>query len=390
MIKLNIEKRSGKARTGTLSTSHGVVKTPGFVPVGTRGALKGMSFEDASALGADIFMVNTFHFYCKKEYEIVGEVGGLHRFLDINYPLMTDSGGFQVFSLGAGWERGVGKLKKEESKQTKRGMVKINEEGVVFRSPFDGSRVEMTPESSMEAQMKLGADIVFAFDECTSPLASKKYQEQSLQRTHRWAERCIKSFKSENQGLFGIVQGSGFEDLRRESAKVISSLPFSGFGIGGSFGGSFGDSKQNMYDMVEIVCNELPENKPRHLLGIGDPDDILEGALRGIDLFDCVTPTRFARHGTALTHKGRLNLRSSQLKNDDGPIDEECSCDVCKKYKRRYIHHLTKKKEIYGIMILMHHNIHFMMSLMENVRKAIEEDNLPQFKEHFLNKYKSK
>ncbi len=383
MIRFNVEKKDGKARSGVLHTDHGSVETPAFVPVATCGALKGMSFEKATLLGASMFMVNTFHFYCRKEYETVGEAGGLHSFANVKLPLMTDSGGFQVFSLGAGWERGVGKMGKEGVTDSRKGLVKISEEGVVFRSPFDGSRVEMTPESSIDAQEKLGADIIFAFDECTSPLAPRDYQEKSLQRTHRWEERCLNAL-STDQALFGIVQGGKFEDLRRESARFISSLPFAGFGIGGSFGESFGDSKKNMHHMLEVIEEELPEEKPRHLLGIGEVDDILESVERGVDLFDCVIPTRFARHSTAITFKGRVNLKSPSFKEDKGPIDENCSCSSCLCYEKRYIHHLCRKGEMYGIIIILEHNLHFMMQLMQSIRGAIKEGRYSELKKSLL------
>lgn len=383
MIKFTIEKKDGNARTGVLETPHGEIKTPAFVPVATRGALKGMSFEKAASLGSSIFMVNTFHFYCREEYETVALAGGLHSFSGSYLPLMTDSGGFQVFSLGAGWERGVGKMCKEGSVEARKGMVKINEEGAIFRSPFDGRRVVMTPETSIKAQEKLGADIIFAFDECTSPLASREYQEEALQRTHRWAKRCLNTLSTE-QALFGIVQGGRFEDLRKESAQFISSLDFPGFGIGGSFGESFGDSKKNMHRMLEVINKELPEDKPKHLLGIGEVDDILESVERGVDLFDCVIPTRFARHATAITSKGRVNLKSASFKDSKEPIDKDCSCNSCLTYEKRYIHHLCRKGEIYGIMILLEHNLYFMMKLMKDIRDAIEENCFSQLKKSLL------
>ncbi len=376
MFSFQIKKKNGKARTGVLSTPHGEVKTPGFVPVATRGALKGMGFREAGELGADVFMVNTFHFYCRDEHLVVKEAGGLHRFLGTDYPLMTDSGGFQVFSLGAGWQRSTGKLPHKESNkrgQEKKGMVEIKEDEVVFKSPFNGDLVKITPESSVKAQENLGADIIFAFDECTSPLASYDYQKDSLQKTHRWAEKSLQVLKNEKQRMMGIVQGGRFEDLRKESARFIASLPFFGFGIGGSFGESYGDSKENMYSILDILSEELPSLKPRHLLGIGEPVDLIEASLRGVDLFDCVIPTRFARHGTALTSSGRVNVRSSVFQKDNSPLDANCSCTTCLQYQRSYLHHLSKKKEIYGIILLTHHNLHFILHLMEEIRESIEE-----------------
>jgi len=338
-----------------------------------------MSFEEGEELGADIFMINTFHFYCRKEYETVARKGGLHNFLNIDTPLMTDSGGFQVFSLGAGWEQSTGKILKREEKEEEKGKkkrVKIEEDRVLFKSPFDGSKVEITPESSVKAQESLGADIIFAFDECTSPLAPYEYQEKSLKKTHRWAERSLKAHTSEKQAMMGIVQGGGFEDLRKESAETIGKLSFFGFGIGGSFGNSYGDSKENMYSLLELVVDTLPSEKPRHFLGIGEPEDIVESVKRGVDLFDCVIPTRFARHGTVLTRKGRLNIKSSRYKEDDRPLEEGCKCKTCLNYKRSYLHHLAKRKEIYAVMLLMHHNLFYIFRLMEDLREKIEREEL--------------
>ncbi len=385
MFKFEIKRKAGKSRTGTLHTPHGSIQTPGFVPVATRGALKGTSFQRVKEMGADIFMVNNFHFYCRGEHQVVKKAGGLHNFLNIDYPLMTDSGGFQVFSLGAGYGQKTGKLPHKsiagsDPAMAKVGgsMVKIKEDKVIFRSPFDGSKVEITPESSIKAQENLGADIIFAFDECTSPLASYEYQKKSLERTHRWAEQSLKALSNKNQRMMGIVQGGRFEDLRRDSAKFISSLPFFGFGIGGSFGESFGDSKKNMYDILDILSEELDENKPRHLLGIGEPEDLIEGALRGVDLFDCVIPTRFARHGTALTSKGRINIEGACYRDDENPLDEECSCYTCRNYRKSYLHHLSRKEEIYGIMLLVEHNLFYILSLMEKIRTAIDENDFSE------------
>ncbi len=391
MFDFKIKKRSGKARTGVLYTPHGEIKTPAFVPVATRGALKGASFEDCKDLGADVFMVNTFHFYCKEEYKTVEKMGGLHSFLNIACPLMTDSGGFQVFSLGAGQEGNTGKVLKKPVKSgyNKKSEVKIKEDEVIFRSPFDGRKISITPENSIKAQELLGADLIFAFDECTSPLASYNYQKEALQRTHRWAERSLYSFKNkEKQAMFGIVQGGSFSDLREESAKFISSLPFFGVGIGGSFGESYGDSKENMHSILDLLSEKLPPERPRHLLGIGEPEDIVESVSRGVDLFDCVIPTRFARHGTVFTSKGRVNIKSAAYREDEAPLDENCSCDVCLRYKRSYLHHLARKKEIYGIMLLSKHNLFFILNLMKEVREAIEEDRLEEFKRNFLEQQK--
>jgi queuine tRNA-ribosyltransferase len=386
MFKFEIRKRFGKARTGVLSTPHGEIKTPGFVPVATRGALKGAEFERINELGADIFMVNTFHFYCNDEHKTVKKMGGLHKFMGVDYPLMTDSGGFQVFSLGAGYNQKTGKLPYKDSSlvEKRNSLVKIEEDKVIFKSPFDGRLIEITPESSVKAQENLGADIIFAFDECTSPLASYEYQKKSLGKTHRWAEISLESLKNDNQRMMGIVQGGRFENLRKESARFISSLPFFGFGIGGSFGESFGDSKRNMHSILDILSEELEESKPRHFLGIGEPEDLIEGALRGVDLFDCVIPTRFARHKTALTSKGRISISNARFKEDESPLDLDCSCRVCLNYKKSYLYHLARKNEIYSIMLLTEHNLYFILKLMEKIRESIEKGTLLEFRKDFL------
>jgi queuine tRNA-ribosyltransferase len=388
MFRFEIKKKFGKARTGVLSTPHGEIKTPGFVPVATRGALKGADFESVNKMGADIFMVNTFHFYCNEEHKTVKKMGGLHKFMSIEYPLMTDSGGFQVFSLGAGYQQKTGKLPHKEDKNVsffkRDSLVKIEEDRVIFKSPFDGKKVEITPESSIKAQENLGADIIFAFDECTSPLASYEYQKKSLKKTHRWAEISLDSLKNDKQKMMGIVQGGRFEDLRKESARFISSLPFFGFGIGGSFGESFGDSKSNMYSILDILCEELDERKPRHFLGIGEPEDLIEGVLRGIDLFDCVIPTRFARHKTALTSKGRISISNACFKEDESPLDLNCACRVCLNYRKSYLHHLARKNEIYSIMLLTEHNLYFILNLMEKIRESIKDGSILDFRKNFL------
>ncbi len=378
------------ARKGIISTPRGKIKTPSFVPVATKGALKGASFEDVSKMGANLFIINTFHFFCNERYNDVSRFGGLHNFLNIKYPLMTDSGGFQVFSLGSGWEYGVGKVAKDSGSRKKESNVKISDEGVVFTSPYNGDKLKMTPEISIKVQEKLGADIIFAFDECTSPLDSYDYHKTSLERTNNWARRCLESFKARNQVMMGIVQGGKYEDLRKKSAQLIASLPFFGFAIGGSFGESFGDSKTGISQVLDWTSPILPESKPRHLLGIGEPDDILEAVERGIDLFDCVIPTRWARHGTALTKKGRANLKSLKFSKSKKPIDNECLCPVCQKYSSAYIAHLIKEKEIYGVMLLTQHNLFWILNFMEEIRRAIERDEFLKFKKAFLGRYKKR
>ncbi len=378
-FKIIKKSKTSALRRGALLTPHGKIETPNFAPVATRGALKGCAIPKE----AQILMMNTFHLFCNERYKDIERVGGLHSFTGNQIPIMTDSGGFQVFSLGAGWQQGVGKLA-QTSSQERKGRVKIDNRGVAFRSPFDGRLLKMTPEKSISVQEKLGADIIFAFDECTSPLADWNYTKESIERTYRWAQRSLKRFKGNNQGIFGIVQGGPYLDLRRESAQGVASLPFSGFGIGGSFGGSYGDSKKSMYRVLDEVIPLLPDQKPRHLLGIGEPDDIVESVERGIDLFDCVIPIRWARHGVALTSKGRLNLRKRGLTKKDEPLDQDCSCRVCSDYSLSFLSHLIKDKEIYGISLLAEHNIFWILNLMKEIRDSIGQDDFPQLKKRIL------
>jgi queuine tRNA-ribosyltransferase len=380
MFSFDVLNKDGKARTGILETPHGKIETPNFVPVATKGALKGSNFNTAISSGAQIFMMNTFHFFCNERYKDVARFGGLHKFTSINSPIMTDSGGFQVFSLGSGWDSGIGKLNNNGLKKENKRKTFIDDDGVTFISPYNGNKLRMTPEISMKVQQKLGADIIFSFDECTSPLDSYEYTEKSLTRTHRWAERSIKSLKRKDQAMLGIVQGGPYLDLRDRSAKFIGSLPFFGFGIGGSFGGSYGDSKKSMNETLSKIIPILPENKPKHLLGIGELDDLIESVKQGVDLFDCVIPTRWARHGMAITSKGRINLKYGKLLKEKKPIDVKCDCPVCKKYSLSYIAHLLKEKEIYGISLLSEHNIYFILNLMRRMRDAIKEKKINSFK----------
>jgi queuine tRNA-ribosyltransferase/7-cyano-7-deazaguanine tRNA-ribosyltransferase len=377
-----------------LKTPHGIIHTPNIALVATKGSIRGISFDLARKFGGEIFMINTFHFFHNDRYKVVEKFGGFHKFLDINYPLMTDSGGFQVFSLGFGLEHGVGKVadifplearNHNQSLDVRRprgkSLVKIYEEGVEFISPYDGKKLFLSPELSIKIQKILKADIIFAFDECTSPLSSYDYTKQAMKRTHRWALRCLEEFKgTKNQVMFGIVQGGEYEDLRKESAKFINSLPFFGFGIGGSLG----KSKKDIIKVLNWTIPLLDENKPRHLLGIGEVDDIFNSIEQGIDLFDCIIPTRWARHGTGFTSKGRINLKSSKYITDKKPIDPECKCNVCQKYSRAYICHLLKEKEIYGIILLTEHNIFWILNLFKEIRKAIRNNQFTKMKRKFL------
>jgi queuine tRNA-ribosyltransferase len=396
-FKIIKKDKNNRARLGILKTPHGIIHTPNIAIVATKGSIRGISFDLARKFGGEIFMINTFHFFHNDRYKIVKKFGGLHKFLNINYPLMTDSGGFQVFSLGFGLEHGVGKVADifplearnhnkslEVARPKGKSLVKIFEEGVEFVSPYDGKKLFLSPELSIKIQKILKADIIFAFDECTSPLSSYEYTKKSMRRTNRWALRCLEEFKgTKNQVMFGIVQGGEYEDLRKESAKFINSLPFFGFGIGGSLG----KSKKDIIKVLNWTIPLLDENKPKHLLGIGEVDDIFNAVEQGIDLFDCVIPTKWARHGTGFTFKGRINLRSSKYLNDKKPIDFECRCNICRKYSRSYLCHLIREKEIYGIMLLAEHNIFWILNLFKEIRKTIFNGNFRDLKRKILKYY---
>lgn len=357
-------KQSG-ARLGRVHTPHGTIETPVFMPVGTLATVKTMSPEELKQMDAQIILSNTYHLYLRPGHEIVRRAGGLHRFMNWDRPILTDSGGFQVFSLS---ERR-----------------KITEEGVEFKSHLDGSKLFLSPESSMEIQNALGADIIMAFDECPPYPASHEYVKQSLERTTRWAERCLKAHaRPHDQALFGIVQGGMYEDLRRQSAEQLTSLDFPGYAIGGL---SVGEPKEVMYQMLEITTPLLPANKPRYLMGVGSPDALLEGAIRGVDMFDCVLPTRIARNGTCMTSQGRLVIRNAKYQDDFGPLDPECSCYTCTHYSRAYIRHLIKADETFGIRLTTYHNLHFLLDLMRKIRQAIMEDRLLDFRDEFFEKY---
>lgn len=393
MFKFEIKKKdkNSKARYGILRTPHGLIHTPNISIVSTKGSIRGLSFDKAKKFGSEIFIINTFHFYHNGRYKIVKKFGGLHNFLNVNYPLMTDSGGFQIFSLGFGREYGIGKIAnifpeedrdfKKDLKPKAENLVKIFEDGVEFISPYDGKKLFLSPEISIRIQKILKADICFAFDECTSPFSDYNYTKEALKRTNNWALRCLEKFgKNRNQVIFGIIQGGWFEDLRKSSAKFINSLSFFGFGIGGSLG----KSKRDILKILNWTLPFLDENKPRHLLGIGEIDDIFNSIEEGIDLFDCVIPTRWARHGTAITFKGRINLRSSKYLSDKKPIDLLCKCDICQNFSRGYICHLLKEKEVYGIMLLTEHNIFWVLNLFKEIRKAIRENRFLELKKRIL------
>lgn len=352
-----------RARAGVLSTPHGEIETPIFMPVGTQATVKTMSSEEVAALGASMILANTYHLHLRPGEDIVAKAGGLHKFMNWPRGILTDSGGYQVFSLGE--------------------LRKITEEGVHFRSHIDGAPLFLSPESVMEIEMALGADIAMAFDECAPYPATREYVEKSTALTARWAERCLKAHNRKDQALFGIVQGGTYRDLRAQSAKDIASLGFPGFGIGGL---SVGEPKPLMYEMLEVVIPVLPENKPRYLMGVGSPDALLEGVARGVDMFDCVLATRIARNGTVFTSQGRLIVRDAKCAEDFTPLDPECDCYVCQNYTRAYIRHLIKADEILGIRLTTWHNLHFILSLMRKVRQAILERRFDEFRHEFLRK----
>jgi queuine tRNA-ribosyltransferase len=357
-------KQSG-ARLGRVHTPHGVIETPIFMPVGTLATVKTMSPEELKEMNAQIILSNTYHLFLRPGHDIVKAAGGLHKFMNWDRPILTDSGGFQVFSLSD--------------------IRKITEEGVAFRSHLNGDKLFISPEKAMEIQNALGSDIMMAFDECAPYPADYKYVKQSMERTTRWAERCLQAHRRpENQALFGIVQGGMYRDLREESAKQLTSMDFPGYAIGGL---SVGEPKDLMYEVLDYTTPLLPTNKPRYLMGVGSPDALIEGSIRGIDMFDCVLPTRIARNGTVMTSSGRLVVRNAKYAEDFGPLDPECSCYTCKHYSRAYIRHLIKADETFGIRLTTYHNLHFLLDLMRQVREAIREDRLLDFRDEFFAKY---
>lgn len=376
-MEFKILKQSKKslARLGILKTKHGIVETPAFVPVATLGAVKTLDFEEVKKTKTQIIICNTFHLFLRGREKIIKEAGGLHKFIGWERTIMTDSGGFQVFSLGFGFDFKIGKIakyfpEKNEfliSKNSQPQGIKITKEGVIFKSPIDGKELFFGPHESMRVQKNLGADIIFTFDECTPPLSSFEYAKEALERTHYWAKICEKERPS-TQALFGIIQGSRFEILRKESAKFISSLNFDGFGIGGDLG----RTKKEMIKILKWVIPILPKEKPRHLLGIGHLEDILSTIQYGIDLFDCTVPTHYARHGIAFTSQGKLNLKKSKFLHDKNPLDKNCHCFVCQQYKRNYLSHLIKSDEVTGKKLLTFHNLYFFNNFIEEIRKKIK------------------
>lgn len=392
----SVRETNGAARTGVVRTLHGEIQTPVFMPVGTQATVKALDPNDLHKLRAEIILCNTYHLFLRPGHDLVAEFGGLHRFMGWDGPILTDSGGFQVFSLGDGMEHGIGKMggffpdgKPVVSSQPRADrMAHIDDEGVTFKLPTDGSKYRLTPEKSIEIQEKLGADIILAFDECTSRLADIDYTKKALERTHRWAKRCVEAH-STRQSLFGIVQGGKWRDMREESARYIDSLGFGGYAIGGSFGGT----KEGLYSVLEWVNPLLSPEKPRHLLGIGAINDIFECVERGVDMFDCVGPTRLARSGYLfispesggkLVNKWRLHILNAPYRNDHKPIDPGCDCFVCQNFSRAYIRHLFVTEELLAYRLATYHNLHLMLRLMEEIRTAIPEGTLPALKKKWI------
>lgn len=375
-FKVIYKSKKSNARIGILKTPHGEIETPSFVGVATQAVVKTLTSQEAEQAKSQILISNTFHLHLKPGEKFLKNAGGIHKFMNWQHPLMTDSGGFQVFSLGFGRDHGVGKILKEKkdlkvttSKKPKN--VKITEDGVFFRSPKDGTRLFIGPKESIKIQEAIGADIMFAFDECTSPVADYYYTKKSLEKTHRWAQICLDN-KETNQALYGIVQGGKFKDLREESAKFIGGLPFDGFGIGGEFG----DEKHTMTDMLGFTLPHLPYEKPIHLLGIGHLEDIPEIVKSGIDTFDCIVPTHYARHGIAFTSNGRLDMRKSKFLEDNSALDEKCECFTCINHKRNYITHLLRAEEITALRLITFHNLFYFNTYVEKLRSEIKDGKI--------------
>jgi len=404
-------------RAGTVHTPHGDILTPAFIPVGTKATIKALTPEQVNELGAQAVLANTYHLFLQPGDELVAKAGGLHNFMNWHKPIVTDSGGFQVFSLGAAYGKEISKVTKitdpslmiperfDDSDAPK--LATIDRDGVSFKSHLDGSMHYISPEKSIQIQHNLGADIIFAFDECTSPAEDDRYQSDALMRTHAWAKRCLeehvklgsesaaKNSDANQIALFGIVQGGRNESLRKESAKIISEMrargkdaqgndadyEFDGFGIGGSF------AKEDMSSAVKWVNDILPENKPRHLLGIGEPEDLFMGVENGVDMFDCVAPTRNARNGTLYTQSGKVNILNAQFREDFAPLEGDCGCYTCKKYSRAYLSHLYRSKEMLAGTLGTIHNLYFIANLVKDIRSSIMADTFESFKNSFLAKY---
>lgn len=362
--ELVAEDRLTGARAGLLHTPHGTFKTPMFMPVGTQASVKTVTPDELHEMGAQFILGNTYHLFLRPGTALIREAGGLHRFMNWDGGILTDSGGFQVFSLG---ERR-----------------KITEEGVYFRSHIDGSTQFLSPEVATRAQEDLGSDIAMAFDECIPYPAEYDYAKASTERTTRWAERCIRAHTRTDRGMFGIVQGGMYKDLRQMSARQIASLPFDGLAIGGL---SVGEPHEIMYDILEHTMQWLPRDKARYLMGVGTPDCLVEGVARGVDMFDCVFPTRVARNGMAMVHTGRINIKNKQYERDFSPLEEGCGCYTCRHFTRAYIRHLYKAEEILALRLLTIHNLYFLLQFMRDMRQSIIDGRFTSFRDQFLRQY---
>ena len=381
-------------RAGTIHTPHGDIQTPAFIPVGTKATVKSVLPESMQQLGAQAILANAYHLYLQPGSDIVDEAGGLSKFMNWPGPTFTDSGGFQVLSLGVGFKKILamdvkGKQNDDVIAEGKDRLAHVDDDGVTFKSHIDGTLHRFTPEVSMRVQHEIGADIIFAFDECTTLLNTRSYQERSLDRTYAWAERCIAEHERLTkerthrpyQGLFGVIQGAQYEDLRRKAAKDLAGLPFDGFGIGGAL------EKHHLGEMVRWVCEELPEDKPRHLLGIGEPEDFFGAIENGADTFDCVAPSRVARNSAVYTKDGRVNLTVTQNRRTFAPIDPECACYTCQNYTRAYLHHLFKGKEMLASTLATIHNEFFIVNLVAKIRQSMIDGTYWDFKQEFLGRY---
>ena len=363
---LKTEKNT-KARLGKIKTNYGEYETPMFMPVGTQATVKTLAPEELKAIDCGIILANTYHLWLRPGEDIIDQAGGLHKFMNWDGPILTDSGGFQVFSLA----------KRKD----------ISEEGVKFKNQYNGDALFLTPEKSIEIQNKLDSDIAMSFDECIGWPATYDYCKQSVERTLRWAKRGKDVFNNPRQSLFGIVQGGEYEELRKHCAEELVKIGFDGYSIGGT---SVGEDKPTMYKMVEMSTKYLPEDKVRYLMGVGDPIDLVENVIRGIDIFDCVSPTRLARHGHALTKYGKINLKNAKYKEDFTPISEECDCYACKHYTKAYIKHLINAEETFGARLLSIHNINYLVNLTKELREAIKNDNILEYREEFIKNYYGK
>lgn len=393
----------GLARAGVISTPHGEIQTPAFTAVATKATVKGLTPQQLKDTGLQVLIANTYHLYLQPGEDTVKEAGGVGKFMHWDGPTMTDSGGFQVFSLGVGFGKKLSKFAEEEhgtaeptdevavyneELATSHGkLATVDEDGVTFTSHINGSLHRFTPERSIEIQHKLGADIIFAFDEFIAPLEPHADQKRSMEHTHRWAERSLRAHRGnieagQKQGIYGIVQGGRYEDLRTESAQVLGAMDFDGYGIGGTF------SKEDLTEMLDVVNRILPKEKPRHLLGIAEPEDLFIGVAAGIDTFDCVLPTRNGRSGSVYSREGRLNIDGAAYAQDQNPIDATCACYTCKNFTRSYIHHLFKAKEMLGPVLASLHNLHFLVELVAQIRQSIVEDRFEVFRDAFLANYR--